>query len=308
MANTDVDEELDEPRPAELKDVTVHEISLVDRPANKRPFLLFKSKESQTRKVGEYKLTEQLTKEATEELQKALNTEGEDEAEKLEKIDGKSKNAAKAALRILQHLTSGMDPEEVQKFLADAGFGYEKADETPEATEAEKAIAKRDAALAALPENVRAILKEEREADAAEKDTLRKQVEEGAKWRADFIAKAEAEAIEKLVDELQIPGMSREDQVIFVAALPEAQRESMKGWATALRVTKGFSDPTTVIGTPRRGEHVTSANADTMEKARALVKADTSGELDLADAIVQVRAEDPALAERARLETLGIGG
>ena len=311
MANTGENEEEDEPRPAELRDVTVHEISLVDRPANKRPFLLFKSEDTPNRERGEDELAT-LSKEETEQLQEVLNTEAKDEEKLLEKVDGKSKNATKALLRVLQHIAADMEPEDLQKFLADAGFGFEKAEEKePEddsKTEEQKAIAKRDAALAALPENVREILKSDRDATEAENVELRKQVEEGAKWRTDFIEKADDEAVAKLVEKMQIPGMAEEDQVKFVKALPTELRETMKGWAEALKASKELGDPTATIGTARRGEHTVSAGDEIMKRAEALVKADTSGKLDIADAILKVRAEDPNLAEHSRRETLGIGG
>ena len=142
--------------------------------------------------------------------------------------------------------------------------------------------------------------------EKAHQDELAKRdekIDKQDKRIAELEAVAKADKVEKFVDEMDLPSMSREDQIAFVAGLNDDQREMVKAWSDGLHASMEATRP---AGTPRRGETVPeSASDELMKRAKGLVAKDASGKLDLADAILKVRAEDPALTERCRIEALG---
>ena len=296
----------DELEPQELKHLRIREISLVDRPANKRTFLLFKSDGAEGDSI-----MPTLTGKETAAIEEALNTgfDGEEDVLKAMearakdgKLSEKARNALKGALRLIGAHTELSDvmkadsedpkpepkPENEPKPEPEA-----KLDETPEVTPD-------------IPASVEKVLKAEREAHKAELAKRDVVIAELKKFQVEMVAKADLVEVEKLVDTMNLPSMSREDQIKLVRSWTPEQREKFAGWAEGLTKSIDLSTP---IGSPRRGVDVPeSAQDETMRLANARVEKDASGKLDLADAIVKVRAERPDLAARSRLEALGQGG
>ena len=287
----------DESEVSELKNLHVREISLVDRAANKREFLLFKSQDE----GGESNMAEMLTKEATEEIETALNTEFESEADVMKNLEAKAKdgklpdkarNALKGALRLLgAHKELG----DVLKSACEEPEAEPKPEPKPEAEPEVKPEPKPEPApVAGDP------VEKAHQAELAKRD---EKIDKQDKRIAELEAVAKADKVEKLVEEMDLPSMSREDQIAFVAGLDDEQRETVKAWSDGLHTSMEATRP---AGTPRRGETVPeSASDELMKRANGLVEKDASGKLDLADAILKVRADDPELAGRCTIEARG---
>ena len=285
----------DESEVSELKNLYVREISLVDRAANKREFLLFKS----DTEGGDRQMPETLTKEQTAEIEEALNTELDSEDDVMKSLEAKAEggklspkalNAAKAAARLL-----GAHPE-----LGDVLKG---ATEEPKAEPKVEPKPKPEVKPEPKPEPAPAAGDPVEKAHLAELAKRDVEITELKKQVGELVATAKADKVEKFVDELDLPSMSREDQIAFVAGLNDDQHEMVKAWSDGLHASMGTTQP---AGTPRRGETVPeSASDELMKRATGLVEKDASGKLDLSDALLKVRAADPALTERVRQETLG---
>ena len=290
----------DELEPQELKHLRIREISLVDRPANKRTFLLFKSDGAEGDSI-----MPTLTEGETAAIEGALNTavDGEDALMKAMasrakdgKLSEKDRNALKGALRLLGSSAAFAD---IVKAISEDPKPEEKTEEKPD----EKTETKPDETPEVTPDipaSVEKVLKAEREAHKAELAKRDAEIGDLKKFQAEMVAKADLVEVEKLVDTMNLPSMSREDQIKLVRSWTPEQREKFAGWAEGLTKSIDLSTP---IGSPRRGVDVPeSAQDETMRLAKARVEKDASGKLDLADAIMKVRAEDPALARRSDAE------
>ena len=240
-------------------------------------------------------MAETLTKEATEAIEEALNTELDSEDDVMKALtarakDGKlpdaAQNALKGALRLLgAH-------KELGDVLKSATVEPEAEPETKPEVKAEPE-----------PEPPPAAGDPVEKAHLAQLAKRDEKIDKQDKRIAELEAVAKADKVEKLVDEMDLPSMSREDQVKLIAGLNDDQREMMKAWSDGLHASMEATRP---AGTPRRGETVPeSASDELMKRANGLVEKDASGKLDLSDAILKVRAADPALTERCRIEALG---
>ena len=251
-----------------------------------------------------------LTEEETAAIVGALNTavDGEDALMKAmtarakDKLTDNERNALKGALRLLGSSKSFAD---IVKAITEDPKPEEKPKDEPkpepEAKPDETPEVKPD-----IPAEVEKVLKAEREAHKAELAKRDAEILDLKKFQAEMVAKADLVEVEKLVDTMNLPSMSREDQIKLVRSWTPEQREKFAGWAEGLTKSIDLSTP---IGSPRRGVDVPeSAQDETMRLANARVEKDASGKLELADAIVKVRAERPDLAARSRLEALGQGG
>lgn len=121
----------------ELTEVEVQEVSLVDRAANKRKFLMLKAQGKGAKNMNTNELILDV-EEGMEDIIKAIalvEDPGEQEAEieKMAALSDKSKRACKMALRLLNAVKTDM-PNDIMKKLAEmAGYGY-AAPEKKEAT------------------------------------------------------------------------------------------------------------------------------------------------------------------------------
>jgi hypothetical protein len=288
--------EEEDPRPTELKRLFVREISLVDRPANKREFLLYKSDGHK----GDSLMPETLTKEEAEGLSAALNAPYDSEEAFLAKVDEVKKDLTKAhrdaikgAFRLIQSCKDdvGEDMMRVVMDLAGLVKAEKKKDDEPEPKIEPKPVEKKDETQ----------LSEVEKAHAAELSKRDEKIDALEKAVTGLLDEKDDSAVTALVAEMNLPGMSAQDQEKLFKTLPADVRAAFGAWAPA--ITKAID--MTTVGTSRHGEPAPeSAQAETMQKARALVEKDASGKLDLADALLTVRAADPSLAERTRLEDL----
>jgi len=252
-----------------------------------------------------------LTEEETAAIEGALNTavDGEDALMKAMasrakdgKLSEKDRNALKGALRLLG--SSAAFADIVKAITEDPKPDEKPEDEAkpePEAKPDETPEVKPD-----IPAEVEKVLKAEREAHKAELAKRDAEIGDLKKFQAEMVAKADLVEVKALVEKMQLPSMSSEDQVAFVAGLTKDQREKFAGWADGLGKAIDLSSD---IGSPRRGlDRPESAQDEIMRLAEARVEKDASGKTDLAEAIIKVRAEHPDLAKRSRLEALGQGG
>ena len=247
-----------------------------------------------------------LTEEETAAIEGALNTavDGEDALMKAMasrakdgKLSEKDRNALKGALRLLG--SSAAFADIVKAITEDP-----KPDEKPKDEPKPEPEAKPDETPE--PEKETSGSDDVAKAHQAELRKRDDKIEALEKFQADMLEKADRVEVATLVEKMQLPGMSSDDQIEFVLGLDKAHREKMSAWAPAL--TKAI-DLSSDIGSPRRGlDRPESAQDEIMRLAEARVEKDASGKTDLAEAIIKVRAEHPDLAKRSRLEALGQGG
>jgi len=335
----------DEDKPTELKRLFVREISLVDKPANRRRFLLFKSAEGP--KGGTLMADAALSDEAALALEEALNSEAEREDELMEALEtiakaekaelsDADKNAVKGALRLLAKVKNAVGDAVMKKLAALAGYGYaapEKANpkKKPEEEEEDygtkrKAAVKKEsvpaevleiAKAASTSEEYESIVKAAQESPATvglllqvlqkSNEARDTELKELKKFQVDVLAKEDDRRAREQVTEMDLPGMAIEDQIAFVKSLDGAARDRLAQWAKGLRASVSEA-LTTEIGTPRRAFAQAGSALDEIQKRASQLVEKAAGKLSAGDAMMKVMEDDPALAERYRSEVLGRGG
>jgi hypothetical protein len=314
----------DENAIAELKNLFIKEVSLVDKPANRRPFLLYKSNTGK----GDQDMPA-LTETEAQQIEDALNTPHAKEAEVIKALEtelGKALDAAArnkiiAAVRLL----GGIDDESV-KSVAQTLSGLvsppapaakvsvddtKKAEPEPAPAKKEPVTVKTEKAdttvVSPPPEIVAlakagdyaAVLKAATESPAVVGlmvDLLKSRDGEIAdlkQWQVSMIQKADDEAVRALVVEAGLPGASIEDQVKLVKSMTSESRAAWMAQAKALKSHIAMAD--VEKGTSRRGSDsynpLEEINART---AQMLQKSD--GKLSEGDAMMKVLEQDSKLA------------
>jgi len=333
---TDKPADEDEKTPHELRNLFVKEISLVDRAANRRKFLLFKSESGQG---GNPMPQATLTEAEVLELDTALNTPTETEGTVLaametaveKALSSGDKNKVTAALRLLGGVedsavkalvkelsaaASGSAPEKVESAKKAEPKPEEpvvrkeapvpKADEkpkepekVPELPEEVTELAKRGDYVAitkAAGENpgVMALVVELLKSRDGEIQDLKK-------FQVEQIAKADAEEVARIVDEADLPGAAREDQIALVKGMDSDAREKFAALAKGIQANLKAGVSAGQVGTPRRGGP-TSTAWDTIQKRAKELVAKSATKLDQNDAFAQVIEDDPDLARQYRAE------
>lgn len=327
----------------ELLDVDVRERSLVGKPANRRPFICFKSEEGEP--VAE---EHKWDKDAQEHLDTALNTPVENEDEIVEKAaSAKAKNGIRGALRLLGSIRDEV-PEDVFKQLAAiAGLKYEppsKAKKAPAKTDAKKEAEKPEAATesepttpppekkkgngngdAHIPDMVMAVAKAADPKETAailaayqaapeligdliipmlvQKDARIGELQETVK---PLLKREEDRIVNDIVDALEFTG-DREKHVAFIQTLSAEQRaDYIEAHKSASEVGKSAMKSLTK---PQGSDadappSEDTAMAEATRRAKAeMSKSDEAG--DLQTAIYQAFLADPDLYEKHCHETAG---
>ncbi len=278
----------DDDKPTELRRIHVEEISLVDHPANKRKFLLFKRDEHPNTKGGDAPMA--LTKEETEALQKALNTPYDSEQALAKALDEAkpelsvhAKNAAKAAYRLLKLYGDDIGADMLAQLSELAGVT--KAVE-PEPKVEPKAPA---ADIAEL---------EKRHTDALAKRD--EQISALTKAVSGLVDEKDTGSVEELVKAMNLPGMAVADQVALFKSLPAEVREKFSEWAPAITKAIDLSGR----GSSRPGAPISTGSAQDklMKAAEEIVKADTTNKTKLPQAIQIALEREPELATDMRAE------
>ncbi len=286
------------PRVAELRRIKVSEVSLVDRAANRRTFLLFK----RDTKGGDREVAE-LTPDEVASLEEGMNTgyDAEDAVLKSlgvhagNKLTPASANAVKAAVRLLKVASAEIGDEAVADTLAEAGMAAEASE-----PEAAPAAAKPDeeAPVSEPP------VEKAYQAELAKRDA---QIDGLLKFQASMLAKAAEAEAEAIVTEANLPGMAKADQVKLVKSLDPESRTMFVAWTKAIKATADEAALTQDIGSPRRGTSMAGTAAGEIEKrAKELIAKSADGNLTPGDAYMRILREDPELAARARAEELGV--
>jgi hypothetical protein len=270
----DQTEEDDSRRPHELRRLRVDEISLVDRPANMRPFLLFK-RDSKERSIKEMPISEK----AVSAFEKALNAPANDEdqlVKTLGDMDEASDGVARGAIRLLGTLT------EAQREAIGKAFAP-----TPETK----------VTIKSEPVAGEFISKADHDVELQKRDarilTLEKQASE-------LVEKADNQVVNELLDRLDMPG-EREEQFAFVKAMSPEQRSQYEKVTSPWSAIRDLSELGKEIGTSRRGETVVSASAEVEKRVDAFV-AKAEGKVNRAELYERVFKEDPKLYASYRQE------
>jgi len=261
----------------QLRRLAVYEVSLVGKPANRRRFLLFKSE-------GGNSDMDRLTEDDALDLEERLNTPAskeEDVMSALEKAEGlsdKEKNAVRGAMRLLGSLKDNKVIAKVLQSLASiAGYGYaaptkgtgdkdeeeedkDKNTDTPVNKSDKFAIPEEIASLSksAKPDEYEAMLKAARENPGVVALLLPivkardMEIERQAQVLKEMKEREEMAQIEKMVDEVNLPGTSREDQVKFLKALTPEQRDAWLNQMKAVAAAVDVANLTSEIGTSRK--------------------------------------------------------
>ncbi|HUT62198.1 MAG TPA: hypothetical protein VNA25_30530 [Phycisphaerae bacterium] len=282
-----------------------------------------------------------LTDAESEAIEDALNTAATNEAEALEALEklakagvsDKAKNAIKGALRLLNAYKDEVGEDVLKKLASVAGFGFAEAKTKSVEDEEKEARAKADALKKAEDEKKKAAGKDALPAEvltlakagdyeavmkaASEQPAILGLFVEMLKSRDDKIAeltkfqaavgvKEDERQVREIVEEMNLPGMSLEDQVAFVKSMDPEGRKKIAAWAPALHAS-GTESPTTEIGSSRRGSlDASSAREEIAKRTKELVEK-SDGKLDEADAGLKVLEDDPKLAARHRAELQGRG-
>ena len=334
MPDKPVDE--DESTPHELRNLFVKEISLVDRAANRRKFLLFKSESGQGgRPMPEATLTEA----EVLELDTALNTPTETEGVVLaametaveKALSSGDKNKVTAALRLLGGISDPAVKALAKELSAAAGDEpaktepAKKVEPKPEPARKEAPVAKavekpkEPEKAPELPAEVTELAKrgdyvaimkaagENPGVMALVVELLKSRDGEIAdlkKFQVEQIAKADAEEVARIVDEADLPGAAREDQILLVKGMDKEGREKFAALAKGINANLKAGVGAGQIGTSRRGESTLKAYDTIQKRAKELI-AKSATKLDENDALFQVLADDPELARQYRAEVAG---
>lgn len=126
------------------------------------------------------------------------------------------------------------------------------------------------------------------------------------KFQVEQIAKADAEEVARIVDEAGLPGAAREDQILLVKGMDSDARKQFAALAKGIKENIKAGVGVGQIGTSRRGEPTLKAYDTIQKRAKELI-AKSATKLDENDALFQVLADDPELAQQYRAEVAGEG-
>jgi len=308
------DEDVDQARTHELKNLRIAEVSLVDKPANLRPFLMLKSESG----LGGRPMPETLTDEQAAQIEAALNAPHPEEAAVLKSIetdagaplDDSARNKLTAALRLLGGIADGArkglakalagpevkpvvepvveppTPPEKETPVVDTTKAETKTPLPAEVVELAKAGDYESIVKAAGDQpGVVALMVELLKSRDSEIGTLKTSVEA-------ILAKADDTAVADLVRDAGLPGMSTEDQVKLVKSFTPEQRVAWSNHAKALRANIAMGE--TEHGTSRRGED-TYNPLDELNKRTTEMVVKSAGTVNEADAMMKVLEADPKL-------------
>jgi hypothetical protein len=319
----------------ELRDLFVREVSLVGKAANRRTFLLYKSA-----KGGN--MPQPLTEVEQLAIETALNTPTATEEtvlkamELAKALDAGDKNKVIAALRLL----GGVQDEAVKALVKElSGAVGEKADEkpapttktetpAPETTPARKEqtvptpdekpavpekIVDPPAEIVALAKagNYAEIMK----AAGANPGVIAVMVEllksrdgeitDLKKFMAEQIAKSDDAEVARIVDEADLPGASRDDQIALVKAMDSPSRAKFAALATGIKANLQAGLYEREIGTSRRSDGRVLKALDTVKERAKEIVTKSGDKLSEGDALLRVLEDDPALAAQYRAEVRG---
>jgi hypothetical protein len=313
-------------KPHEIRNIKVAEVSLVDRPANLRTFLMLKSQGN-----GGRPMPEVLTDEQAAELETALNTPTKTEEDVIKALDAElgkaldqsARTKVIAALRLLGGITDGAVKALHKQLSGILGGDTKKADEKPVV---EPAVAKKEEPVVkttVAPEIValakagdyEAITKAVQDSPAtavllvelmkAQGTELAKrdaQIADLTKFQAEMVTKADDVEVAKLVTEAGLPGMSTEDQTKMVKAMTPEVRSAWFSHGKAIRANLALAD--TEQGTSRRGDDSYNPFEEINKRAAEIVQKSAGTVMEM-DARVQVLEADPKLASDYRAYTRG---
>lgn len=123
------------------------------------------------------------------------------------------------------------------------------------------------------------------------------EIKKANEFMATMIAKADDDAVRKIVEDAGLPGMSTDDQIKLVKSMNPEARSSWASHAKALRANIALSD--VERGTPRRGSDSYNPYDEINKRVSELVSK-SDGKLSEFDAQMQVLQADPKLASDYR--------